>query len=288
MVQKYIDHVGSGDINDHKDSQRFWIKDKQPVIETNLGWVESYVDPENTRAVWDGLTAIVDKEQSKKFGDLVAASEKIIPQLPWPEYMEKEDFLAPDFTSLEVIQYASNMCPAGINIPNYDDIREKEGFKNVYLGNTMPKISPKDVQFATEEQTKVLSEQMLRVYQVQVGCHELLGHGVGKMHYTSRKWTDPITKEEYESCYEKDDTWSSKFGAISSSYEECRADTCGVYLSVLKDVYPLFGFEDSEKEMLLWVNFLQNVRGGIIGLQFYNAEAKKWGQAHTQGRFVMA
>ena len=150
MVQKYIEHVGSGDINDHKDSQRFWIKDKGPVIETNLGWVEAYVDPENTRAVWDGLTAIVDKDQSKKFGDLVAASEKIIPQLPWPAYMEKEDFLAPDFTSLEVIQYASNMCPSAINIPNYDDIREKEGFKNVYLGNVMAKISPKEVQYATE------------------------------------------------------------------------------------------------------------------------------------------
>jgi len=30
------------------------------------------------------------------------------------------------------------------------------------------------------------------------------------------------------------------------------------------------------------------MRKGIIGLPLYNADAKKWGQAHTQGAFVLA
>jgi dipeptidyl-peptidase III len=66
--------------------------------------------------------------------------------------MEKEKFLAPDFTTLEVICFAANGCPLGINIPNYDDIRETEGFKNVYLGNAMPTIKADKIQFATPEQ----------------------------------------------------------------------------------------------------------------------------------------
>ena len=82
------------------------------------------------------MVAIVDKKKSEKFQKLVEKSEEIIPFLPWPRYMEKENFMAPDFTSLEVICFASTLCPMGINIPNYDDIRENEGFKNVYLANT--------------------------------------------------------------------------------------------------------------------------------------------------------
>lgn len=77
-----------------------------------------------------------------------------------------------------------------------------------------------------------------------MACHELLGHGTGKINFEMRKYTDPITNEEFESCYEKGDTWNSRFGAISTSYEECRADTCGFYLCTIKEVYSLFGIED--------------------------------------------
>lgn len=108
--------------------------------------------------------AIVDKEKSAKFKKLVENSEIVIPLLPWPKYMEKDKFLAPDFTTLEVISFATNSCPLGINIPNYDDIRDNEGFKNVYLNNSAPSYAINSIQFATEMQSKKLSENTLRCY----------------------------------------------------------------------------------------------------------------------------
>jgi len=67
MISHYISHYKTGCIETHKDSQRKWIADKGPVVESNMGWIETYIDPENTRAYFEGWVAIVDKERSKKF-----------------------------------------------------------------------------------------------------------------------------------------------------------------------------------------------------------------------------
>lgn len=75
MIEKYIEHFNNGIVDTHKDSQRFWVKDKGPVVETNIGWIEHYVDPENMRAVFEGWVAIVDKERTKKLSKLVSMSD---------------------------------------------------------------------------------------------------------------------------------------------------------------------------------------------------------------------
>ena len=135
MIELYIDHFKTGSIETHMDSQRKWIRDKSPAVETCLGWIEKYIDPERCRAYFEGFVAIVDKEESKLFQQLVSNSEIIVPQFPVPPEMQKE-FLAPDFTQLDVITFASKGCPLAINIPNYAEIRNHEGFKNVYLANS--------------------------------------------------------------------------------------------------------------------------------------------------------
>ena len=293
MLFRYIKHFLTGDIDEHKHSQREWIKDKGPVVETNIGFIETYVDPLNIRAEFEGFVSIVDKEVSSKFQHLVNKAEAIISKLPWDKNFEKDKFQSPDFTSLDIITFATSGVPIGINIPNYDDIRTNEGFKNVNLGNAYPKVSKNNLQYLKDEDVDLVVDMYADGETLAVALHELLGHGSGKLLQQNEdggfnfdvEAINPATKEKIDSFYKFGETWSSKFADLSSAYEECRAETVAVYLSCFDEPFEVFGIVERERcRNMMW---LYMAYAGLKGLILYNPENDKWGQAHCWARYVI-
>ena len=87
--------------------------------------------------------------------------------------------------------------------------------------------------------------------------------------------------------YAPGETWNSKFGAVSTSYEECRADINGIWLSAYAQTQTLFDFDPAtDGRIIAEVQWLHYIRKGLIGLPLYNPATKTWGQAHTNGAFV--
>ena len=305
MLDEYVKSFTTGSQNAWKSSQRSWIKDKSPTVESDIGFIETYRDPHGIRGEWEGFVAMVNKERTRAFQGLVDSAPEQIPKLPWSKDFEKDTFLAPDFTSLEVLTFSGSGIPAGINIPNYDDIRQAEGFKNVSLGNVLSAKAPAEkIPFVHSDDLKVYQEYRDPAFEVQVGLHELLGHGCGKLlqetspgkfnfdHSNPPK--NPLTGRPVEKWYTPGQTWGSVFGSLAGPYEECRAECVAMALCCDFDILKIFGF-DSKGDIdpshpnpasdTLFVSWLQMARAGVAALEFWDPKAKKWGQPHMQARF---
>nr|VZI32617.1 unnamed protein product [Spirometra erinaceieuropaei] len=215
---------------------------------------------------------------------------------------EKDVFLEPDFTSLDIMSFATSGLPVGINIPNYDDIRQDIGFKNVSLGNILKaRFQDPTATFLCEKDKQCYLTNVGQAFEIQVGLHELLGHGSGKLfrrkddgsfnfHSSVR---DLLTGGDLTYWYEPGETWDSKFSSLASPFEECRAECVGIYLCDVADVLKIF---DPENKFIsgdvVYINWLSMVRSGLMSLEFFtpptsSGDSGAWRQAHCQARFAI-
>ncbi|KAJ6630797.1 aflatoxin-detoxifizyme [Mycena sp. CBHHK59/15] len=295
MIEGYIKSFETGSIQDHKDASKHWVKDVGPVVESYIGFVETYLDPYGSRAEWEGFTAIVNKQLSARYEKLVNNAPHLIEGLPWGKDFEVDIFRKPDFTALEVVSFATGGIPAGINIPNYYEIRESTGFKNVSLANILSAKAPdEELTFIHPNDVDLYNEWDARAFELQVANHELLGHGSGKLfqedargkkNFVPEKVINPLTGKPITTWYQPGQTPDSILGEVSSSMEECRAEAVALYLCSNTEILNIFKYTDKQEiEDIQYISFLLMARAGVRALEFYDPATKKHGQAHMQAR----
>ncbi|KAA1076581.1 hypothetical protein PGT21_012279 [Puccinia graminis f. sp. tritici] len=295
MIAEYVRCFREGDMEAHKRASIKWVQDLSPVVESYLGHIESYVDPFAQRAEWEGFTAIVNKELSQKFELLVHNAQHLVRSLPWGPSFEVDVFRKPDFTALEILSFATGGIPAGINIPNYFDVRESTGFKNVSLVNILSaKAANEEITFIHPSEREMYAKWDAKTFDLQVANHELLGHGSGKQltenkdgtfNFDRKTTINPLTGKPVESWYKPGETYGSKFGTVASSMEECRAEAVALYLCSNREILKIFGYEEKEDiETIQYMTFLLMARAGVRALEWYDPQTKKHGQAHMQAR----
>ena len=294
LIDLYIETFTTGDIEIHKESQRVWVKNISPIVEYNLGWIETYIDPFEVRSYYEGIVAIQNKNSTIKYKNLVKDSEYFLSQLPWDKNFEKDKFITPDFTALDIIGFPTTSIFVGINLPNYLDIQETDGFKNVALINAYDNYDFNFLSTILYEKDVELEKKMgTKISMFKTALHELLGHGSGKLfkinkngeyNFDKEKLINPLTKEKINSWYLPDETYETKFKAICRSLEEGRADYIALYLVFDKKAQQIFGFNEEEYEDVIYNMWLDQFIGGITGIGFYYDH--KWNNPYNQERFI--
>jgi dipeptidyl-peptidase-3 len=134
-----------------------------------------------------------------------------------------------------------------------------EGFKNVSLGNVLSAKAPNEkIPFIADADLPLFQKYRDSAFEVQVGIHELLGHGTGKLLQEIEQGEynfdvknppiSPVTNKPITTWYKPRQTWGSVFGSIASSYEECRAECIAMVLACEFEILRIFGFGDGKED----------------------------------------
>ncbi|KAF4992902.1 hypothetical protein FGRMN_6845 [Fusarium graminum] len=311
IIDHYAESFQTGSLQAFRESQKLWVTDKSPSVETIIGFVEPYRDPHGVRGEWEAMICISDPVESERLKKLVEKWDVFIRQLPWAVAgvndgkgpFEKTLFDPPDFASVHSLASCASIIWNGINLPNYNDIRETVGFKNIVVTNRMAvendPSSP--CHFVQESEVNRFKACVGIVGTITTAVHELLGHGSGKLLSETSPGqynfdhenppTNPLTGEQVKTWYLPGQTWTGLFGEIAPSVEECRAEAMSLYLMDNKELLSMYGYDDSTDitaDDLHYITYLHIGVQGLQALEFFNAEERAWGEAaHRSSQWVI-
>ena len=254
--------------------------------------------------------AISDRKEIELLTKLVEESSKFIRHLPWATGtsenngkgpFEKSLFELPDFTSIYALAFCSSEIWVGQNLPNYNDVRQENGFKNVIIANRMKAESDetRESPFVGVSEAAAFQKHTHAAFYIRIVLHGLLGHGTGKlMTEEDGKYNfdirsppiNPLNQWPIDSWYRSGQTCNSVFGDIAPTKEECGADLVGAYLMDDAELLALFGHtseSDITAQDLTYNVYVQLGVKGLQGLRNYNIENGRWGQAHSRANFAI-
>ncbi|EKJ79605.1 hypothetical protein FPSE_00290 [Fusarium pseudograminearum CS3096] len=310
VIEHYLESFKTGTMESFRDAQKSWVQDKGPVVESIMGFVEPYRDPHGVRGEWEGFVGISDPVESHKMRQFVDQSTTFIRLLPWAVSdvndgkgpFEKHVFVAPDYTNSHSLVFCASYSFEATNVPNYNDIRETCGFKNIVVANRMNASNDltRPCHYVHDSEAKRYRECTYIVRFVTTAIHELLGHGSGKLLSETkpgqfnfdRKYppVSPLTNKPITTWYRSGQTWTSTFGAAAPSIEECRAMLVPLYLIDDKQLLSIFGYNETSDittQDLHYNTYLQIGVEGLQGLAYYNVDERTWGQALKRAHWAI-
>jgi dipeptidyl-peptidase III len=210
VIRRLIRYYQTGEKSDWYEYCTAWVKSATDVDAIN-GFIEVYLDPLGAKGAFESVVSFVDAEQTRLMRSLAASAQYFEQRAPWLDAYKKQNVLPPVANVITVVSEAGEAgptSPAGINLPNEQDIRQQVGTKSVLLFNVTTAFAEATGQkslrefSSSEEEIERGVQFATEARKLLIAMHEVLGHGSGKV--SDRLTADPrVYLKEYYSTLEE-------------------------------------------------------------------------------------
>jgi dipeptidyl-peptidase-3 len=216
-LRSLLEFYASGDENHFREHMVHWLKSDARVDYLN-GFIESYLDPRGTIAQFEGNASF--RAGGGLIERIAEHASYFESRMPWPDLYKRTDISRPVATIVNVLVETGDggpVSPAAYNLPNYNDIRNRYGSKNVILNNIENTRAEGLEQLVVNEfylpeyRDSMLALTSTLIRPLHVYLHEIIGHGSGR--------PDPKLAGDPRAT----------LGRTYSALEEARADLVGLF-----------------------------------------------------------
>ncbi|CAJ0572889.1 unnamed protein product, partial [Mesorhabditis spiculigera] len=230
---------------------------------------------------------------------LMARRRFFLLQLGVSEAYLKKEVNTPKYPGLDVGWFGRTPVPAGMCIRTrvvrrQENAQEKATSQFRHLWSLATRSTPPTRAFIDGSDDKMMRLYGYDAFSVQMALHTFFGHGTDKLIKNdaspglveaTNKMSDFSTAKP--NFYDQYEHYESVFRAIAKAYEECRAGAISLLLSCEAEVYRICGYDSALADKIKYVIWLTEIRAGLMALESYNVDQKKWGQADCHARYVL-
>ncbi|MDY7229058.1 dipeptidyl-peptidase 3 family protein [Hyalangium rubrum] len=208
VLGKLVRYFQTGNPKDWDAYNIAWLK-ADPPVDATMGFVETYVDPRGQKGQWEALINYRDPTENQIMVLIGKRAQYFEERMPWPQAYKRKKVALPVAKAISLVA-TYPQPPAGINLPNEQNIREKYGSKSVLVANVMEAASalrrlPLALEFSRTPEDRAQAEKYSATARKWlVAFHEVLGHASGQVDKKKLK-NQPPSKflKEYDNTLEE-------------------------------------------------------------------------------------
>jgi dipeptidyl-peptidase-3 len=253
-----IQFYKTGERTDREAYDIAWVEDKASPVDTINGFIEVYLDARGIKGGWEALVFYVNQEKTARIKTLANNAQWFEDHMPWDPKYRKPNVQGIVANAIDVVVETGDsgpVTPIGINLPNDETIREKNGSKSVALSNvneaydrSSPTTMRSEFSWTPEEADRATRFGTFSG-ELTTDMHEVIGHASGRASETLKGTPQQLIKEQF------------------SALEEARADLVGLYFIADPKLPEIGIFPASDQDNIVRAEYEGYTRNAIVQLR---------------------